>query len=72
MKTVLELDFIDSADKVFKLKVDEPREDLSSVEVASAFGTILGSGVFTNQGKDLVAGGGARIITTRVEEIALG
>lgn len=44
-KTVLEMDFANSLDKVFTLRVDDPK-DLSDGDIKSAMNEILNTKVF--------------------------
>lgn len=70
-EVVLELEFKDIADRSYRLKIDEPRDNLSGAEVGIAMNEILVSEVFTNGGRELVSIEGARTITTTVSEIAV-
>lgn len=66
IKTVLELDFLDAADKKFKLSVPEPKEDLEELQVEAAMQSILEKNIFISNNTDLIKPVGARIITTTV------
>ena len=67
IKTVLELDFLDGADKKFKLSVTDPKEDLEEMQVEAAMAEILEKNIFISNNSDLVKSVGARVITTTVE-----
>ncbi len=68
-KAVLELEFLDSQGKKFKLTVDEPRDDLTEMEIRTAMEGIVQRDVFFSTTGDIVAIAGARFITTTVEEL---
>lgn len=69
IKTSLELDFLDAADKKFKLSLLDPKEDLEEIEIESAMDTILEKNIFLSNNTDLVKSVGARIIKTTVNII---
>lgn len=66
MKTVLEMIFIDTANREFIVRVPNPRDDISSVEVEQAMQEILTQDVFVSNYGDLKAIDSARIVTTQV------
>ena len=71
MQKQLELEFADVLDKSFKIKLDEPKEDLVESEVKAVMDDIITKKVFTNRGQDLKEIKGARTITTTIEELDL-
>ncbi len=70
-KTKLELNFIDLANKNFKLSIDGPRENLTSTEINAAAETVLGGNIFIQNGQGLRELGNVRRITTRTEQVVL-
>jgi hypothetical protein len=68
-KTKLEMDFLDSLNKVVKISLDDPRTDLVPSEIQSAMENIIAQNIFTSKDGDLVAVGGARVITTSINEL---
>lgn len=70
-KKVLEMEFLDSGDKKLIVKMDEPKEDLSAVEIRQAMEAIVEADVFGNQGRKLVSTQTARLITTVTSEVVL-
>ncbi|MDO5037505.1 MAG: DUF2922 domain-containing protein [Tissierellia bacterium] len=70
MKTsrVLKLNFMEASGKVFGLRLNDPKEGLTSLEVDQAMTQILGAGVFYDQG-DLVDRQGAELVTTTTETL---
>lgn len=65
----LEMDFIDELNKRFRLSIDDPKEDLETIQVEAAMDEILSHNIFTSNGVDLVSYNAARVITTVVEEM---
>ncbi len=70
-KTKLELEFKDEVGKKFVLSLDEPREDLTEIEVKDAMDNIVGQNVFFTNDGNIIAAAGARIITTTIEELEI-
>lgn len=70
-KKVLEMEFLDSGDKKLIVKMDEPKEDLSAVEIRQAMEAIVEADVFGNQGRKLVSTQTARLISTVTSEVVL-
>ncbi len=68
-KVKLEMDFLDIANKVTKITLDDPREDLLPTEIQEAMDSIISNDVFASKYGDLVAVGGARVVTTTVNEM---
>lgn len=68
-KTKLEMNFLDSLNKVTKLSLDDPKTDLVPSEIQSAMENIIAQNIFASKGSDFVAVGGARVITTSINEI---
>ncbi len=70
-KSVLEMEFLDTAGKKFKITIDEPRENLTEQDIRSVMDEIVEKDVFFSTAGDIVAVSGARIVTTRVEELTI-
>jgi len=70
-KTKLELEFKDQMGKKFTLSLDEPRDDVTEVEIKAAMDDIVARNIFFTDGGDIVAAAGARIITTTIDEIEI-
>jgi len=68
-KTKLEMDFLDDLKKVTKISLDNPRVDLVPSEIQSAMESIINHNIFASRDGDLVSVGGARVITTNVNEM---
>lgn len=68
-KRKLEMDFIDGTNKSFRLSLDNPKEDLDTIQVEAAMDEMLANNIFVSNGVDLVGFDGARVITTVVEEM---
>jgi NDP-sugar pyrophosphorylase family protein len=68
-KSILEMEFLDSQGKKFKITIDEPREDLTEMEIRAAMDEIVQKNVFFTSTGDIVAVSGARYVRTSVEEL---
>ena len=55
--------------KRFRLSLDNPKEDLDTIQVEGVMDEILSNNIFISNGVDLVGLDAARIITTVVEEM---
>lgn len=69
-KTVLEMDFANSLDKVFTLRVDDPK-DLSDQEIKGVMNEIINSKVFHKNDLDLTSIKGARKVVTTTKDIVV-
>lgn len=69
MAKVLEMLFDTAAGKRFTISVDEPREDLTGVEVDSGMQALLTSNAFYVDGANLVSAYQARIVERNVTEL---
>jgi hypothetical protein len=69
MSMVLELQFLNEANKTVTFSVDEPKETLTDNEVLIAMQQILASGAFTSTGGNLTAVKGARFVERTIREI---
>jgi len=69
MAFVLEMKFDTVDGKTFTLSVDEPREDLTALEVETGMQALLSSDAFHVNGANLVSANQARIIERNVTEL---
>lgn len=69
MAKTLQLNFATAAGKQTSLTVDEPRADLTPVEVETAMQEIIDSQVFQVDGSFLATAKSARIIERTVEDL---
>lgn len=66
MAKTLELIFETTAGKDVVLSVEEPREDLTALELAAGMQTIITQNIFEVQGAQFAAAKGARIVERNV------
>lgn len=66
MAKTLELIFETSAGKDVVLSVEEPREDLTALELAAGMQTIITQNIFEVEGSAFVIAKGARVIERNV------
>lgn len=71
IKTRLEMEFKDIAGKKFSLSLDEPKEDLTEIEVKAAMDEVVNKNIFFTKEGDVVETVGARLVTTTVEELEI-
>lgn len=65
----LEMEFLDSEGKKFRLTIDEPRADITGEEIKTVMENIVARDIFFSNSGDLVLANAARIITTTVQEM---
>lgn len=65
----LEMEFLDSAGKKFKLTIDEPRDDITDQEIKAVMDDIIARDIFFTSSGNLVSANAARIIRTTTEEM---
>ncbi|MFA5525116.1 MAG: DUF2922 domain-containing protein [Tissierellales bacterium] len=70
-KKRLEMVFKNQKDKNSRLSLDNPREDVTEVDIKGTMDTIVASNIFDTADGDLVAVVSARIVSTDVQEIEL-
>lgn len=70
-RTKLEMEFLDSTGKKFKLSLDEPNPDLTEGEVRTVMDDIVARDIFFSTTGDIVSVSGARFVTTTVEELEI-
>ncbi len=68
-KVKLEMDFLDSLNKNYRISLNDPRTDLTDAEVFAVMDQLLATNVFKSNNGDLVGKVGARVVTTNVEEM---
>lgn len=66
MAKTLELIFETSAGKAVVLSVEEPREDLTALELATGMQTIITQNIFEVEGEHFALAKGARVIERNV------
>lgn len=71
IKTKLKMEFKDTQGKKFGLSLDEPREDLTELEVKTAMEEVVTKNIFATNAGDIVEAVGAKIVTTTVEELEI-
>lgn len=70
METVkLEMSFGDALEKTFKLRLEDPKEDLDSFQIQEAMTNIITQNIFDSNGENLTTAKGARLITTSIQEM---
>ncbi len=69
MNEKLEMTFNNSAGTSTKISVDNPRADLTDVEVQAAMTAIVNANIFNSAGGDLLSYKSARIVSTTVTEL---
>ena len=72
MAKTLQLNFVTAGGKKMMLTVDEPRENLTSVEVESAMQEVINAGVFGVDDSLIESSISARIIERTVTELVEG
>jgi hypothetical protein len=72
MAKTLQLNFATPSGKKLMLTVDEPRENLTSVEVESAMQGVINAGVFGVEDSAIASAISARIVERTVTELIEG
>lgn len=68
-KVRLELDFLDSLEKVSRISLEDPREDLIPSEIEAAMQSIISNNIFETKNGDFIGISAARVITTNINEL---
>ncbi len=68
-KVRLEMDFLDALEKLSRITLDDPREDLIPSEIEGAMQNIIANNIFETKNGDLVGISGARLVTTNINEM---
>lgn len=63
------MEFLNEAGKKFVISIEQPREDLTEMEVSQAMNSIITNNIFTSSMLDLVEVSDARIVTTTVDKL---
>ena len=71
IKKKLEMDFLDSLNKNHRISLNDPKADLTDIEVFAVMDILIGADVFQSRNGDLVGKVGARIVTTSVDEMEI-
>lgn len=71
IKSKLEMEFKDIGGKKFSLSLDNPREDLTDVDIKAAMDEVVDKNIFFTKEGDIVETVGARIVVTEIEEIEI-
>lgn len=71
MATKLEMSFKNAMDNKSTISIDNPKSDITDAEVAAVMQNILNKNIFNTNGGDLVSIGGARVMTTTVDELTV-
>ncbi len=66
IKKRIELEFLDKANKKFKIFLDDPKEDLEEIDILNAMDLILEKNIFTSNNTDLLEKNLARILETTI------
>ena len=72
MAKTLQLNFSTAGGKKVMLTVDEPRDDLTALDVNSAMQEVISAGIFELEGHGLETVIGARIVERNVSELIEG
>ncbi len=67
----LELLFLNEEGSTVKISVDDPRTDLTAVEIEQAMDAIIGANVFTSKGGNFIEKESARIIERNVTDFEI-
>ncbi|MTI65556.1 MAG: DUF2922 domain-containing protein [Firmicutes bacterium] len=69
MASKLEMIFKNQTDSKARITIDQPRSDLTQLEVETAMNDIIAKNVFNSNGGDFVAISGARVVTTQINDL---
>ncbi|MBK5251246.1 MAG: DUF2922 domain-containing protein [Peptostreptococcaceae bacterium] len=69
MSDRLEMTFNNNAGTTSKISVDNPKVDLTAVEVQTGMGAIVTANIFDSTGGDLVSAKSARVVSTEINEL---
>lgn len=65
----LEMDFLDELNKVTKITLDDPRDDLLPSEIQAAMDNIISENVFKSRNGEFTVADKARLVTTNISEM---
>ncbi len=69
MATKLRMSFKNALDNTSSISLDDPKADITAVEVQTVMDDIIAKNIFNTSGGDLVAVKGAEVVTTTVNEL---
>lgn len=69
MATKLTMSFKNTADNTASYSIDDPRPDVTDVEVQAVMDDMLAKNIFNTSGGDLVSVAGAKVTTTTINEL---
>ncbi len=69
MTTKLTMRFKNTADNSASYSIDDPRPDVTDVEVQAVMDDMLAKNIFNTSGGDLVSVAGAKVTTTTINEL---
>ncbi len=69
MATKLTMSFKNAADNSASYSIDDPRPDVTDVEVQAVMDDMLAKNIFNTSGGDLVSVAGAKVTTTTINEL---
>lgn len=70
-KRKLEMEFLNNLNKKHVISIDDPKLDLTPVEVQSAMKSIISENIFMVSGGDLAEVVEARVVTTTVNKLMM-
>jgi len=69
MATKLRMSFKNALDNTSSISLDDPKADITAIEVQTVMDDIIAKNIFNTSGGDLVAVKGAEVVTTTVNEL---
>jgi hypothetical protein len=63
------MSFKNTADNTASYSIDDPRPDVTDVEVQAVMDDMLAKNIFNTSGGDLVSVAGAKVTTTTINEL---
>lgn len=69
MATKLRMSFKNESDNTSSISIDDPKPDITALEVQTVMDDIIAKNIFATNGGDLVAVKGAEVVSTTVNEL---
>jgi hypothetical protein len=69
MSDRLEMTFNNTAGTTSKISVDNPKTDLTAVEVQTGMASIVTANIFDSTGGDLISAKSARVVSTEINDL---
>jgi hypothetical protein len=69
MATRLRMSFLNSLNRTTSMSLDDPKADLTPIQVQAVMDDIIAKNIFNSSGGDLVSVKGAEVVTTTVNEL---